>query len=279
MLGKLERAARVLGLEPEAIQWHNLRFEFVLAIRGAMIDHGFAPATINSTLSAVRGVANVSFDLGQMSASDLQRILKVKNVRGSRLPAGRVLSAEELSSVMDVCRRDRNRASGARDLCLLSLLQTCGLRRSEWTTLSLDDYKARPHSLKVRGKGRKERLVYVEDRAARAALRAWLVWREEWPGALFCPVKQDGQIERRGMSDQAIYNALLKRARQAGLRSVTPHDFRRTFITNLLDNGADPLLVAELAGHASLETTKIYDRRGEQAKRKASRLARLPKKK
>ncbi len=81
------------------------------------------------------------------------------------------------------------------------------------------------------------------------------------------------------MTDQAIYNLLLSHAKQAGIARFSPHDLRRSFISELLDQGADVVTVQQLAGHASVQTTAKYDRRGERAKKKAIGLLHVPYKK
>ena len=78
------------------------------------------------------------------------------------------------------------------------------------------------------------------------------------------------------MSEQGILRALQRRSVRAGFDAFTPHDFRRTFIGNLLDAGADIVTVAKLAGHASPSTTSKYDRRGEAAKKRAVDLLDVP---
>ncbi len=130
-------------------------------------------------------------------------------------------------------------------------------------------------SLKVRGKGRKERLAYACE-GATEALADWLKVRPDEPGPLLLPVRKGGAIQSGRMSTQAVYEILRSRASKAGVKQFSPHDLRRTFVGSLLDAGADVSVVSKLAGHASVTTTARYDRRGEKAKRKAASLLHVP---
>ncbi len=78
------------------------------------------------------------------------------------------------------------------------------------------------------------------------------------------------------MTAQAVYNMLKKRAAEAGVRDFSPHDLRRTFVSDLLDAGADIATVAKMAGHANVQTSVRYDRRPDEAKRKAADLLNIP---
>jgi integrase/recombinase XerD len=111
---------------------------------------------------------------------------------------------------------------------------------------------------------------------AARAVGDWVALRGAAPGALFLPVNKGGAIRGAGLSAAAIYKVLQKRLGQAGVAELSPHDFRRTFVGDLLDAGIDLATVQQLAGHASVTTTARYDRRGEAAKRKAVEVLHFP---
>jgi integrase len=274
MAAKLRTVARIVGLSPEEIRWSGLGPEVISVVRALMLERRYAPSTINATLSALKGVAHAAWQLKQLKSDEYQRIRDVKGVRGSRLPRGRALSDPEVTRLVDACMRDTSPAGG-RDLALITLLGYGGLRRSEATSLDLSHFDEEADTLRVRGKGDKERLVYLGRETLRAVLE-WLGVRGTDPGPLLLPVLKSGEVEPRRLSDQAVYNALRKRAREAHVRAFSPHDLRRTCITNMLDRGGDLSVVQDIAGHSSISTTKIYDRRGEAAKRRTSALASFP---
>ncbi len=262
------------------LAWHELRYQHTALIRSALAQ-AYSPASANKMLSALRGVLKECFRLGYVGPEDYERARDVNSVRGSTLPKGRALSQGELRRLFEVCADDlragERAAVGARDAALLAVLYGCGLRRSEAVALNLADYDRKTRELRVRGKGNKERLVYAEGGVAEA-LEAWIGKRTRGDpkGPLFYPINKAGRIQRRRMSDQAVLYILKKRAEQIAARGFSPHDMRRTFISDLLDAGADLSAVQKLAGHASVQTTARYDRRGERAKRRAASLLHVP---
>jgi integrase len=96
------------------------------------------------------------------------------------------------------------------------------------------------------------------------------------PSSLFFPVNKGDRITPRRMTDQAILWLVRRRAEDADVSRFSPHDLRRTFVSDLLDAGADLSTTKRLAGHASEATTGRYDRRGEEAKKRAAQLLHVP---
>ena len=254
--------------------WQAMRHQHVAAIQSTLAER-HAAATANKMLAALRGVLKACWRLGLMSGEDYQRAIDVPAVKGSTLPRGRALEAGELRSLFRACAADQTIA-GRRDAALLAVLYGGGLRRSEVAALTVADYNSATGELRVIGaKGNKDRLAYVTN-GARAALDAWLAIRGTEPGPLFVPIRKGGTVQLRAMTTQAIYGVLAKRAEDAGIPHFSPHDLRRSFVSDLLDSGADVSQVQQLAGHANVQTTLRYDRRPEHAKRKAAELLHVP---
>ncbi len=256
-----------------ALNWAALRFQHTAAIRSRLAET-YSPATANKMLSALRGLLKTCWRLGSMDADDYTRAADIPSITGSTLPKGRALTSGEIDALMTACLNDSS-AAGARDAAIIALLRVGGLRRAEICALDVEDYDAETGALIVRGKRNKERAAYVTN-GAKDALDDWLRVRGTDTGALFCPVSKGGKVVIRRMYPEAIFNLLQKRAAQAGVKNLSPHDFRRTFVSDLLDAGADIATVQRLAGHANVQTTARYDRRGEQAKRKAVALLHVP---
>jgi len=253
--------------------WASLRYPHTLALRTLLAER-YKPATANKMLAALRRVLLEARRLGLMSPDDYAQAADIAAIKGSSLPPGRALSMGELSALMAACSADATPA-GPRDAALIALLSRGGLRRSEAVALDLADYLPDTGGITVRsGKGRKDRTTYLDGGSA-AALADWLAVRGSAAGPLLCPVNKAGSITIRRLTDQAVLGALQKRARQATVKGFSPHDLRRTFISDLLDAGADIATVQRMAGHASPETTSRYDRRGEATKRRAASLLHL----
>jgi site-specific recombinase XerD len=259
--------------DSRTLAWERLRYQHTQALRSRLIET-YSPATANKMLAALRGVLKESWRLGLMRAEDYHRAVDIRTVKHFGLPRGRALSSGELLALFKVCA-DRSRG-GVRDAALLAVLYAGGLRRSEAVWLDLADYDPGTGALTIRGaKGRKDRIVYAANGAA-DALADWISIRGPEPGALFYPVNKADRVIPRRLTDQAILGVVRRRARAAGVARFSPHDLRRTFVSDLLDAGADISTARRLAGHPSETTTGRYDRRGEESKQKAANLLHVP---
>jgi site-specific recombinase XerD len=258
-------------LEPEAFPWVLVRREHVQALQPALAET-YAPISANRHLAALRGVLRECWRMGLLDGDSYQLAADVPLVAGEAAPAGRALDAGEMRALFEACGEG---ARGARDAALVAMLYACGLRRAEAAALALDHYNATTGELKVKGKGRKWRLVYPPA-GARMALATWIDRRGDEPGSIFHPIRKNGWIERRPMSPHSIFKRIRGLAWAANLGKCSPHDLRRSFVTDLLGAGVDVRVVADLVGHASVETTARYDRRGERGARKAARLIEVP---
>jgi integrase len=279
--------------------WHVLRAEHTIYVR-ARLDEQVArdPKTgeerpwshtyRNKHLTALRQVITWAWRLGLSTAEEHARAADVRPFKGSREPAGEHLAPERVGALLDACdahlnapepdeaRRAALRQAALRDAAMIEVLYSTGVRRAELARLALRDYDPARRSLHVRGKGNKDRRVFL-TRTAAARLEDWLAERGREPGGLFPPFTPRPQrIRRRSagghidhLTGQTISHMLTERAKQAKAARPTAHDFRRTVIGELLNAGVDLATAQALAGHASPVTTARYDRRDEDVRRAA----------
>jgi integrase/recombinase XerC len=175
-----------------------------------------------------------------------------RQVRSPRLPQRlpSFLPKDESKDLLD--RAVEPSETGWRDHALLELLYATGIRVAECCQLDDDDLDRRHGTVRVVGKGDKERMVPVGDTAL-AALDSYLVLRRNADGPLF--------TNHRGgrLTPRSVQRIVGRRARLSGIdRRVTPHTLRHTFATHMLGEGADLRLIQELLGHSRLSTTQRY---------------------
>ena len=278
MQANLRTFARTLTAGQVAVEdlpWAALGAQHLSYCKAQWASEGAAPSTINTRLAGVKGVLRAAWLIGLMSTDAYQRAIAIKPASGSRQPAGRALSLGELQALFAACRADRT-AAGPRDAALLAILYGTGVRVSELSALQLSDWNADKSRLTILGKGNKQRYCFLSNGSLNA-LTDWLTVRGQIPGRIFLGIYRSGRINTKsGMSPQSIAGRIKKRAEQAGVKSCSPHDFRRSHISDALDNGADIAAVAANAGHASVMTTAKYDRRGVRAQRKAAATVHVP---
>lgn len=270
---RLESAARVLSngvLRADSVPWPELRHRHLVALQSRLRDQGLAPGTINGIVATVRAVLKVCWRLELLAGEDYHRTIDIKPVKGSRLPAGRHVETRELEELIEACGRGRG-PTGRRDAALVSVLFGAGLRRAEASGLTVGDYDPATGRIVVQGKGGKEREVFLPP-GGRENMSRWLSIRGTDDGPLFtrCRKGSGGCVILDAITETSIYKALARRARQAGLDAVSPHDLRRSFAGHSLDAGVDLATTQRAMGHSSPDTTSRYDRRPSEALRKAA---------
>jgi len=228
----------------------------VLDLRGyvaALHEAGYARTSIARRLASLRSF----FRFGQREGWAEANLAKpLRNPRQPRnLP--HFLSAEDIGRLLEAPPADD--PLGLRDRAILETCYSAGLRVSEVVGLNQSDLDFEASVIRVRGKGRKERLSPIGSYAVRA-LRRWFSVRTLHPCETAGPETPvfTNKFGRR-LTTRSVARMLEKYLRQTGLdRRTTPHSLRHSFATHLLDRGADIRSVQELLGHKSLVTTQIY---------------------
>ena len=257
--------------------WQALRYEHTSGLAAHMVAIGYAKSSVNKHLVALRRVLEEAYRLGLYPEhNDYFRAAAVKSLRTNTIPRGRVLKMDELRALVQACQSDRqNPHLGVRDAAIITVLYGAAIRRQEIVDLNLADVSMEEGKLRILGKGSKKRLVYLSPDSLKA-LEAWLALRGRRLGPLFTRISKSGNLLPGRLTPQAVYYLLKHRQRQAGLQSFTPHDLRRTAITDLLSAEVDVLTVSAIAGHASADTTRRYDRRTEETKKAAAKKLESP---
>jgi integrase/recombinase XerD len=210
------------------------------------------PASIARKISALRNFYRYLFENGLVDSNPFEfaRVPKISRYHPD------YLSVNEIESMLN--QPDIAKPSGIRDQAMLELLYGTGMRISELITLPLAAVYDEIGFIKVTGKGNKERLVPFGQYARRAVEKYLTDVRE--------PLKKETQSDilflsrlARPFSRVGVWKIIKKYALKAGLaKKVTPHTFRHSFATHLIEGGADLRTVQELLGHSSITTTQIY---------------------
>jgi integrase len=255
------QAIDVLEYEMHPHTWETLDRDAVLGIQERLIDR-YAPATVRRIMAALTGVLRECWLLEQIDKNRyLTLVTKLPAVKGTRVAKGRALTPAESAALIGA-------AATVRDRTLIATMLATGMRREEAASVRLDDiatyHDANGHALgvclRVVGKGDKERNLYISGAAAAAPIAAL---RDEG--------YEDDRHTLFGLTSSGVAKVITKAAKKAGIQASC-HDLRRTYATRALNLGIDVLTVQKALGHADPRTTSRYDRRGDDAQRKAAEL-------
>lgn len=244
----------------KSLDFKSLDEEVISSIVGELSTIGLAPSSINRFLSSIKGFykyCSMEYEI----SNPLVDFTQFKISR--KLP--KALSIEEISRLIGSTENSADPTT-LRDRAILELLYGTGARVAELVSIDISDISTETldgeeiRILKLRGKGSKERLVPI-GKFAMEAIENYLVRLR--PGLLAKNSHNERALflNSRGgrLTRQSAWNTVLKASKSAGLEGrVSPHVFRHSYATHLLDGGADIRVVQELLGHASVTTTQIY---------------------
>lgn len=249
----IEQFARFAQFEELVNAPADIEMSTIEHFMGSLFDRGLARNSQARMLSGVRSFCKYLRLEGVMEDDPVEMIESPRPTR--KLPD--ILSVEDITKMVDSV--DLSRREGVRNKAMIETLYSCGLRVSELVELQISKVNLVDGWVQVIGKGNKERLVPIGQRAIGAMddylvqYRAELVPHPGHEDILF--LGRQG----RGMSRQMAFTMIRRTAINAGIRkSVSPHTFRHSFATHLVEAGADLRAVQEMLGHSSITTTEIY---------------------
>ena len=245
------------------LKLENVTLEQLHTFAASLHEYGITPRSQARVLSGVRSFFRFLV-LDGVVESDPTELLEWPSLP-EHLPV--VLTLEEIDRIEDSI--DLSKAEGARNRAIIEVLFSCGLRVSELVNMKLSDLYLDDRVLLVRGKGNKERLVPVSNKAI-ADLKRWFFDRNLMK---IKPGEDDYVfLNRRGahLTRTMILIMVKRQAEEAGIKkTISPHTFRHSFATALLKGGADLRSIQAMLGHEKIDTTLVYTHISNEQLRKA----------
>lgn len=245
------------------LKLENVTLEQLHTFAASLHEYGITPRSQARVLSGVRSFFRFLV-LDGVVESDPTELLEWPSLP-EHLPV--VLTLEEIDRIEDSI--DLSKAEGARNRAIIEVLFSCGLRVSELVNMKLSDLYLEDRVLLVRGKGNKERLVPVSNKAI-SDLKRWFFDRNLMK---IKPGEDDYVfLNRRGahLTRTMILIMVKRQAEEAGIKkTISPHTFRHSFATALLQGGADLRSIQAMLGHEKIDTTLVYTHISNEQLRKA----------
>ena len=240
-------------LEEEQLSPETVKLEHLHRFAWTLHDVGIGARSVARILSGLRSFYHFLLLDGYIE-TDPTELLESPKI-GQHLPE--VLTLEEIDAI--IAAIDLSQPEGQRDRTIIEMLYSCGLRVSELCNLLLSDLYLEEGFLRVTGKGNKQRLVPVSPRAVKE-LRNWFIDRNTID---IKPGEEDyvfvSHRRRQHLSRITVFHNIKLYAEAAGItKTISPHTFRHSFATHLLEGGANLRAIQAMLGHESISTTEIY---------------------
>lgn len=281
MVGGLRRLATVFSqgrLDERTFPWELLVDEELTGQLWSTVADGYARKTAAKDASALRIMLDYCRRVGLITHEEYGHARNFEAKGGQpRMPAGHFLTEPDVVRIITTCGQGADRRNTrVRDVALLLSLASSGARGDELMGVDLNQTFLEERRLWLsRTKGGEPRNAWLHPVAV-DALQRWLQVRGMTPGPLFVPLSRTGRpLLPRRLSTHQCWKVVQRRAAEAGLPGITPHDMRRFLISNLLEH-VDLVLVAKVVGHKNPATTAGYDRRPLARQREAVATLALP---
>lgn len=239
-------------LKAENIDFRKCTYENLQQFSAELHDIGIHARSQARIISGIHSFYRFLV-LNNYIETDPSELLETPKI-GLHLPE--VLTVEEIDRIIEAV--DMDKAEGQRNRAILETLYSCGLRVSELCNLKMSDLYFTEGFIKVEGKGSKQRIVPISQRAIKE-IRYWLIDRQAWRVK---PGYEDYVFLARwgkGISRIMIFHLIKELADKAGItKKISPHTFRHSFATHLLEGGANLRAIQAMLGHESITTTEIY---------------------
>ena len=239
-------------LEAEHLSIYDTKLENLQQFAAGLHDIGIHPRSQARILSGVKSFFHFLIVIDELEA-DPSELLEGPKI-GMKLPE--VLTIDEIDQLIGAI--DLSQAEGQRNRAILETLYSCGLRVSELCGLKLSDLYLDEGFIRVEGKGSKQRLVPISDRAIKE-INYWLIDRKRWRYRK--GFQNHVFLARWGnaISRIMVFRIIKNLAEAIGLqKNISPHTFRHSFATHLLEGGANLRAIQAMLGHESIATTEIY---------------------
>lgn len=260
--------------------WHALTYQDAMLLKTFLAERThYKPATINRFLSALRGVVEECWRLELMPVDTKMRIQSVQSVKSTGAARQKSLVDQDMiAEIIKATNSEKHFMLGARDRAMIAIMYQAGLRRSEIAALTAKDIEIERGRLYIAdSKGGKSRYVFVSGNTL-SHLRVWWQLRapESESDAVFVGFSKSGGMNNVGITAQTVYDRLAYYCKRVGIEDVAPHHLRHAAITNMLHADVDVLTVAKVVGHSSADTTRVYDRRGDETLQDAAQYSDVP---
>lgn len=229
----------------------NITTEVIVSFLKSLKDKGMSAKTVTRIQSTLRNYHQFLLNENLSSHNPATRLLAIKEEK--KLPE--YLTVEEMETLLNT---PDDSLAGKRDKAMMELLYASGIRVSELIGIDITEVNNNMGFIRVRGKGSKERIVPITDYVARLL--------DEYINDIRVQLLKDDNTSRlfitnrgKGFTRQGLWKTIKKYEMLSGIdRRITPHTFRHSFATHLIENGADLRAVQEMLGHSDISTTQIY---------------------